>query len=434
MRAPLAGATMALLTLCAAARVSAQAAPVSRTEIDALLATSDVDSVAAGLGSQFAAHVFDLVPDLTVQQREIIAEAVAEAFDPVSVREDIADALAASGTWQQVATVVAAHRSGALGELSRLEDSSPSQSLEEFTAALRTTPLPRERAQLVVALLEARGAGDLGLNIEEALQRAAHELVIALGATLSPFVPMSQANFDAVYRDRIRVQTIAFMHRYASASDDVIRRATEELSSDAGRWYVEGLMDAIRAATAAGGRRVAELTMAGPEPEATAPAAAAPAPASVTPVDPSLPCRALGCNLYTEWSGRQPPYNQSFGNAADLEARVFERLLTTGFNITRGRQATGITILLRPQVIMGRCDFMSGTDNRGCPAIGQVTVEFIGSTPGVQTPGGFTALNRCGDPTQIMGVNGVGAHVASSVAVALTTRPGERRELPRAPC
>jgi hypothetical protein len=418
---------LAIATATLPGLVSAQSVPLApRAEIDALLATSNLDSVAAGLGEAFAAHVFDLVPELTVEQREAIEEAVAEGFDRTTVREDIAAALAADAPAHLVATMVQAHRTGAIAELARLAAAyTPPQSIAEFTAALRTAPLPRERLQLMVALAEARGDGDFGLNVDEGVRKVAHELVVVLGGTTEPFAPLPDADFEALYQSRTRVQTVVLLHRYATASDDLIRRATAEHDSEAGRWYVESYMAAITGAAAAAGSRVAALTVADPEP-APQPEAAP----TVAAVDPRVPCRAVACNLYVEWSGRPPVFNQTFGNAEDLESRVFERLLSAGYQIARRMQGEGITIRVRPRIVTGLCGFMSGTDNRGCPAIDQVTVEFTGAIPGVQNPTNFTLQNRCGSDG-LLDVNGFGLMVAARLDYALTTFTGDTRQLPR---
>ena len=145
---------------------------------------------------------------------------------------------------------------------------------------------------------------------------------------------------------------------------------------------------------------MAELTVTEPEPTAVSLPVA-----PVENVDPTRPCRA--------------------GNAEDLDTRVFERLAGAGYQLTRGTQTDGISIRLRPRIIMGLCAAMSGTDNRGCPAIDQVIVEFIGSSPGVETPVGFTLRNRCGGEG-LLDVNGLGYLLAARLDYALSTFPGDR--------
>jgi hypothetical protein len=108
-----------------------------------------------------------------------------------------------------------------------------------------------------------------------------------------------------------------------------------------------------------------------------------------------------------------------------MDARVLERLSSSGYQLVRGRNAEGLTLRLRPRTTTSICDFLSGTDNRGCQAIDDVRVDFLGIDPERGTPDGLLVRNRCGSG-EIMDVEGISAFVAARIQHVLARAPADQ--------
>jgi hypothetical protein len=362
-----------------------------------------------------------LAPDLNAGQREILAAAVATGFDTLVVREDLARAMSTDAPPLLVADIVERHRTGALEELERLvRGYQPPQPISDFLASVGTPP--RERLQLMVALAEAQGTGTRQMLTEETLQESAHALFTQLGGSPAPLQRRSDEQFEAAYRQNAIRLGFENLHRLPPVPDDVVRRVTESLGSESGRWYVDAYADALAAAVRAATLRVAELTVVGPDMPADPPA---------PEVDPNLSCFGDPCGFVVDWGGSEPTaFNMTYGAAAAIESRVLENLTRGGYQLAREQNRAGLTITLRPRLTAALCEVISGTDNRVCEAIGEVRVEFLGNYRERAKPDDFTLRNRCGSDG-LLDVDGFSALVAARIHFSLTTFPGDERQVPR---
>jgi hypothetical protein len=401
---------------------SAQDPPPVRARIDSLLVLVRADSVIRSLGQRFLYEIDLLAPDLTAEQRGILAESVATGFDTTAVREDVARAMSAEAPPSLVTDLLERHRTGAIEELDRLSRAyQPPQTFLEFSATMGTPP--RERLQIMVALAEAQGAGTRQIVTEEILQESAHALFTQLGGSPAPFQRRTDAQFEEAYRQHALRLGLQNLHRLSPVSDDVVRRAVESWDAESGRWYVDAYADAFVVAIAEAAKRVAELTVVGSDAVADAPA---------PDVDPNLSCFGDPCGFVVDWGGGSEPtaFNMTYGAPAAIEARVLENLTRGGYHLARELNRAGLTITLRPRLTAALCEIMSGTDNRVCEAIGEVRVEFIGRYRDRAKPDDFTILNRCGSDG-LLDVDGLSALVAARIHYAFTTYPGDERQIPR---
>lgn len=399
-----------------ASTVSAQEAGRG-PRVDSLLTAARADSTLRQLGSRFLVEVTDLVPDMSGEQLDLFSKAVAEAFAETALRQDIVRAMSDSVPDETLVDLLGRYRSGALAELNHLADANrPRNTLSEFVAALGTPP--RARLQLMVDLGEAQGASALDLISHETLAALAHELVSLLGARLAPPPRMSDEQFAVAHRQKLLNGGLATLHRLEAIPDELIQRAIADLSSASGRWFTDRYASALNAAMGAAAQRVAALTVVGD---------VSPSPS----VDPNLICSGDACGFEVDWNGPEPTtYNLSFGSPGALGARVLERLLNTGYRLSRGVRSEGLTLVLRPRLGIARCEFMSGTDNTACLAIDDVRVEFRGKYGDLQNPTDLLVRNRCGSDG-LLNVDDFASLVAMRILHAMTTFPGDHRPQPR---
>ena len=401
-----------LLTL-APRLLAAQVAPESRADIDTLLEGDSIDATLFDLPERYFGHVMLLVPDLAVEDQEVLAAAIEQGFDPLQVRARIVDLIASSATPELVDPLVASRTSGAEAEMSRLvEGFEPEESFDAFVAGL--VDPPTQRLRLLAELADARGAGDFELLLDQALSAAASRLVTLLGGRPEPFRPLSDESFDAAYRQRILTRSLELLHRMAPVPDDLVARVTASYTSEAGRWYVDRLTEAMQAAAVEASQRVeSSLVVDGGDPVQP-------------PVGEGHFCQTVACGYVVEWRGSPPTgTNGRFGAAGDLDARVHERLLLAGYQLTRGLSQQGLTVRLQPRTTTAICDFLSGTDNRGCVAIEDVRVDFLGSDSEGRAPDAFLVRNRCGSD-EIMDVDGISSYVAARLRHALAEAPDDQ--------
>lgn len=397
--------------------VEAQSEPATlRQNLDSLWGTSEVEATTNGLAEQFVSHFLLLVPDLPMADQVLLADAAVTAFDPDGVRRYLTAKVASEASPEVVVQLLEMRRSGAQAEMRQIAAGhTPTQPLEDFVAGLDDEG--RARVQLMARLAEAQGRADFALLVDEGLRRSAHEFFISLGGATA-FEPLSDAGFDASYRDRILSQALEFLHTLEPVPDQLIEATIDEYSSAAEQWYSDAYLGAILEAVSAAGKRVVSLTQAAEEQAE---------PDEPDPALAGMPCRAEACGFVVDWQGRQPTdFNRRFGASGDLEIRVLERLVGAGYVLERGIYEEGLTMRLRARTMIGLCEAMSGTDNTGCTAIDQVRVEFLGSIPDYETPGGFIIRNRCGADSA-MDVNGFSTQVALRLHYELT---GDERDVP----
>lgn len=400
------------------ALVAAQEPDGARSQVDSLLAVPSVASVIDDLDARFIGHFLMLVPDLSTEDQEVLADAVGSAFGASAVRDDVANAMADRASAELLSTLLEMRRTGAQAEMMRIaEEYEPTRSLSDFVAGVGAPE--RGRLQLMATLAQAQGASDFELILDEAVRRVAHRLVNSFGGGLGPFEPMSDDVFDAAYRERTLSVALESLYRLETVSDDLVQSVIDEYQSEAARWYVDAYASAILAAVQAAGRRAVELTVVAEE---------EPSP---DVAESRVPCSTQTCGFIVEWAGGEPAGNNyRFGAARDLEALVMQGLIGTGYLLTRGRRDQGFTIRLRPTTQAARCEVVSGTDNRRCTAIDRVRVEFLGEYPGLETPNAFSVRNLCG-ADEVMAIERIAALVARRLHYGLTTYEGDDRRVPR---
>lgn len=373
--------------------LAAQTSPELRADIDTLLEGDSIDATLFDLPERFFGHVMLLLPELALEDQEVLAAAIEQAFDPLQVRSSIVDFIMQTATSELVDPLVASRLSGDEAEMSRLvEDHVPEESFEAFVNGLDDPPT--ERLRLLAELADARGSGDFDLLLDQALSAAAHRLVILLGGAPGPFQRLEDDSFEGAYRQRILTRALELLYVAALVPDELVRRVTVIYTSEEGRWYVDHMTEAVQEAALQAARRV-ESRLVQPASEAAPP-----------PPNPDAFCQVAACGYLVEWRGSPPTgANGRFGAAGDLDTRVLEWLSWSGYQLTRGLNSGGLTIRLRPRTTTSICDFLSGTDNRSCRAIDDVRVDFLGADPERGTPEGFLVRNRCGSE-EIMAVGG----------------------------
>ena len=401
------------------ALVTGQSAdPAIREGIDALLDDPEVNALLASLDERYVEHFLMLVPDLAPENRDALDAAVASAFQPSSLRDILASALATEASAEWVARLVEMRRTGSQAELRRVaRDGGPGPSFD----AASPSEGDRGRLQLMVALTEARRLTDLDLILDEEMRRLAHELVASLGGALGDFEPMPDEQFDAAYRDRTIRLAIESFSTLRSASDELVQAAVDEHLGEPAQWFADAYTASVVAAVQSAARGVAAVTVpdAPAEPETTGDAAS------------GLPCHAHACGFVVEWEGPEPSgTTAAYGAPGDLERLVLGQLVGAGYQLVRGPLDGGMTVRLRARSSRVYCEAMSGTDNRVCLAVGRVRVEFTGVHPGVETPGSFIVQNRC-RANAVMHVQGIAGLVAARIHHQLTTSPGDERPVPR---
>ena len=182
--------------------VEAQSEPATlRQNLDSLWGTSEVEATTNGLAEQFVSHFLLLVPDLPMADQVLLADAAVTAFDPDGVRRYLTAKVASEASPEVVVQLLEMRRSGAQAEMRQIAAGhTPTQPLEDFVAGLDDEG--RARVQLMARLAEAQGRADFALLVDEGLRRSAHEFFISLGGATA-FEPLSDAGFDASYRDRL---------------------------------------------------------------------------------------------------------------------------------------------------------------------------------------------------------------------------------------
>lgn len=390
--------------------LSAQGAPPEvRADIDTLLEGDSIDVTLFDLPERFFGHVILLIPDLEQEDQEILAASIEQGFDPLRVRADMVDFIAASASASLVDPLMASRNDGAEAEMRRLtEGYTPDESFEAFVQGLNDPPT--DRLRMLAGLADARGAGDFDLLLDQLLGAAAYRLVTMLGGEPPPFRPLTDEAFEAAYRQRILTRALELLYTTEEVPDQVVERVTDLYMSEEGRWYVDQVAEAMQSAALEAGRRV-EARFVGPTDEVAA---------SVAGIGP---CQEQACGYLVDWQGSPPTdTNRRFGAAGDLDARVLQYLSLAGYQITRGLNASGFTIRMRPRTMTAICDFMSGTDNQSCRAIDEVRIDFIGSNSEVPIPGALLVRNRCGSD-ELMDVEALAVYVAARLRHALMGGP-----------
>ena len=387
-----------------------------RRNVDSLWVTPDVQATTGGLAEQFVRHFLVLVPDLPMAEQMLLADAAVTAFGGTGIRRYLTAKVASEATPEVVVQLLEMRSIGAQAEVSRLAaEHTPSQSLDDFVAGLDAAA--RVRLQVMARLAEARGGADFDVLLDEGVRRSAHQFFVTLGGQTA-FEPLSDEGFDANYRQKIVSEALELLHALEPVPDELIESLIDEYSSEPAQWYADIYLQAMLQAVAAAGQRVASLTQVEEESE----------PGPEVELDPALaglPCRAEVCGFVVDWGGRAPTgFNRRFGAAGDLEVRVLERLVATGYQLERGVRGDALTLRLRARTMTGLCEVVSGTDNTRCTAIDEVRVQFMRSDDDIEAPSDFTVRNRCGADSA-MDVNNFAAVVALRLHYGLSGEDGQ---------
>lgn len=234
------------------------AASPSPAPVERLLEHSGLESIVTGRAAAFTRRVALAAGDLTDAELERLVAAVQAAFSPEALHADVAAFVAAEAAPGRIEEILAWHETGANAELGRLSDAfEPPTTLQEFTRSLVVEPPPGDRIALMVAWAEAQGAGDFFVLLDQALEEAAHTVWGRLRDDAPAFRPLSGDPLFARLETSFDAAVVTFLYRLQTVPDDVIRGATEEYGTEAGRWYVETYSLAVARAIRAAGHRVA---------------------------------------------------------------------------------------------------------------------------------------------------------------------------------
>jgi hypothetical protein len=379
-----------------------------------ILVSDGVGVSLRSLDQRLVSNFLLLVPDLLAEDREALRVAAEEAFQVSLIQADLSGDLIANVPADALARVTDMHRSGAEAELRRAVASyEPPSSFDEFTADPGN--LDRERLQLMAALVEARRQSQSELAVDEMLRQIAHEVVVALGADVAPFEPLADEVFEGAYRDRTIRLALEALYLYQPVSTDLLRATVAEYTSEDSRVFFDQYGVSLLGVVGAAGQRFAELTTeAAPEPEAT--------------TEVGL-CRSVVCGLVVQWRGSEPYDLQGYGVPGDFEQYLRRGLATAGYHFARGAIDDGVTLRIWARSMPVRCETVSGTDNRTCTAVGQVQLEFIGSSELAQSPNDFQVRNSCGASDFLM-ASGMASLVAARLHYEFTTFEGDERSVP----
>lgn len=408
-----------ILCLMTPTAVLGQAPPGDlETAVDSLVSTSEVDGLLNGLAGDFVARFLRFAPDLPEADRAALYEVAREAFDPLRIRAALVTSLAESADPGHVSQLLESRQSGALAEWAMAAGPAPApDELNAYLSSLTGENLGQ--LQALASLVELQGTARLGLEIEEALGRAAAGVIAGLGGSVSS-ERMDADAYDAAYRQAVLRIASEQSFVYRDAPDTLVAAVAATYRSEAGLWLVESYEKAVLDALEGGAMRLLGLTSAtsvDETPEAVASA--------------GLPCRVHVCGYVFDWQGRVPTdYNQRFGRAGDLDALVLDRLVRAGYQLRQGIAEGGLTLRLTARTTYGLCQAVSGTGNTRCTAIDGVLVDFLGAHPGYETPTRVNVRNRCG-ADGLLSASGFSALVAARLHYELTRLPGDDREVPR---
>lgn len=224
-------------------------------EVEALLATSRIRDVIAGLDALYLEHLRVVGLDSLVSTDPELDAAVARAFADSLVYEDVVRFLAARDGGERAARALDALRADALDELDRMPD--PDQPLDAFVDGFARRGPPLARVRLMARWAEIQKAGAFYVFMDQAAREAAHTLARRVGATDAEFEPLSREEFADAYQRNMNRAVVAFLWRYQDADDAVVREALEAYGSEDGQWWVQEYTLAVSHAIRRAGLRVA---------------------------------------------------------------------------------------------------------------------------------------------------------------------------------
>lgn len=227
----------------------------SRSEVEALLETSRIRDVIAGLDELYVEHLRVLGLDSVVSGRADLDSAVARAFADSLVYDDVVRFLAARDPGERTARALEQMRADALGRLGRMPD--PDQPVEAFIEELARRGPPLARVRLMARWAEIQKAGAFYVFMDQAAREAVHTLARRVGATDDEFQPLSREEFAEAYQRNMNRAVVSFLWRYQDADDTLVREALDAYGSEAGQWWVQEYTLAVSHAIRRAGLRVA---------------------------------------------------------------------------------------------------------------------------------------------------------------------------------
>jgi len=236
----------------------APATPEARLA-DRVLTASGIESVIDARARAFTRQVALLAGDLTDDELERLVPAVQTAFAPDLLRGDIASLLEDEAPPGRLQEVLDWLEEGSSAEARRIVEAyEPPLSLEEWLTEYTVDPPSVVRIRLVARWTEARGTGDFFVLMEQALSEAAHLVETHFRPRAEPFVPLRGDELLDRLEDSYNAAVVTALHASETVPDSVLAGATQELESEAGRWYVQTYQLAVAEAVRAAGIRVVQ--------------------------------------------------------------------------------------------------------------------------------------------------------------------------------
>jgi hypothetical protein len=231
---------------------------VVREGVLRLLELSNVEGVLGSRAPGFSRQAAILMGDPSDAELERLIPAVVDAFTYEVLHEDVVDYMVEEGTPDLVRETLEWMEGGATAAVRRIgEEYEPAQSLEEYANELTDEPPSEARIQLISAWLQAKGEGAFFVLMQEALREAAYRVNGAMRGGAPSFAPLSGDELEIAQINSHGASVIRFLHGYAPAPDQLIRRATAEYESESGQWFVETYALAVAGAIRAAGERAA---------------------------------------------------------------------------------------------------------------------------------------------------------------------------------
>jgi hypothetical protein len=225
--------------------------------VERLLEASEVSSVLDQRARVFTRQVAVLTADLSDQELERLVPAVQAGFAPELLRRDVAEFIEAEAEEGRIEEVLSWMEGGASAEARRIvSEYDPPLSLQDWLNEYTDEPPSRQRVRLIARWTDARGTGDFFVLLDEALSEAAFAVQGVLRPGSPPFTPMREAELRGRLERSFNASVLTTLHESETVPDSVVREATAEFESEAGRWYVLTWQLAVAEAVRSAGQRV----------------------------------------------------------------------------------------------------------------------------------------------------------------------------------
>lgn len=233
-------------------------------DVDRILELADVEGLLAARSRAFVRQVAIMMGDPTDSELERLVAAVFATFDYDTLRSEVAAYMVEEGTPELAAAALVWLEGGATAAVRRIgEEYEPAQTLEEYAAEMTDDPPAEARIHLMAAWAEAWGEGSFFVLLQEALREAAYRVHGAFRSDGPRFEPLSGEELEIAEVNSHGASVIRLLHGYAPAPDQLIRRATAERESEAGRWLRDTYALAVATAIRSAGERAAAMVSSG---------------------------------------------------------------------------------------------------------------------------------------------------------------------------